>query len=364
MAESFLFSIAESLLAKLASRAFEEASRLVGLYDDLQDFTNTLSLVKAVLLDAQQKQQHNHELHEWLTQLKTVFSDAEDLLDEFECQTLRNKVVKAHGSTKDKVSHFFSTSSPLVFRYKMAQQIKDISNRLDKVAADRHKFSLERIDVDTRVVHRRDMTHSRLSDSDVIGRKHDKEMDKISFNHPVKLYDPLGKKFEIFVDTDEGGRMVLFGFCQYVAYYGFVSPCFLHLNYVGNNVFVHRIFLVEGVEIDYSRDLQAGGSNQLEVGSVDCEKILSSYDVRSSSLYLDSKFVKEGLVKGRKNYVLTNGHAQFWNCKIRWTCRSSFECYLTCGWKKYCQENGLVAGDRVRFMVQTDQSNVIQILKI
>ena len=175
MAESFLFSIAESLVAKLVSRAFEEASRVVGLYDNLRDLTKTLSLIKAVLLDAQQKQEHNHELREWLTQIKTVFSDAEDLLDEFECQTLRNKVVKAHGSTKDKVSHFFSTFNPLVFRYQMAQQIKDISNRLDKVAADRHKFSLQTIDVDTRVVHRRDMTHSRVSDSDVIGRKHDKE---------------------------------------------------------------------------------------------------------------------------------------------------------------------------------------------
>jgi len=175
MAESFLFSMAESLVAKLASHAFQEVSRLVGLYDNLRDLTNTLSLVKAVLLDAQQKQEHNHQLREWLTQLKTVFSDAENLLDEFECQTLRNKVVKAHGTIKDKVSHFFSTSDPLLFRYKMAQQIKDVKERLDKVAADRHKFSLQIIDVDTRVVHRRDMTHSSVSDSDVIGRKHDKE---------------------------------------------------------------------------------------------------------------------------------------------------------------------------------------------
>ncbi|ESW34216.1 hypothetical protein PHAVU_001G134300 [Phaseolus vulgaris] len=175
MAESFLFTIAESLITKIASHAFQEASRLVGLYDNLPDLTKTLSLVKAVLLDAQQKQEHNHQLREWLTQLKIVFSDAEDLLDEFECQTLRNKVVKAHGTTKDKVSHFFSSSNPLLFRYKMAQQIKDISNRLDKVAADRHKFSLQITDVDTRVVHRRDMTHSRVSDSDVIGRKQDKE---------------------------------------------------------------------------------------------------------------------------------------------------------------------------------------------
>ncbi|WVZ07584.1 hypothetical protein V8G54_020930 [Vigna mungo] len=175
MAELFLFSIAESLITKLASHAFQKASRVVGLYDDLRDLGNTLSFIKAVLLDAQQKQDHNHQLREWLTHLKTVFSEAEDLLDEFEYQTLQNKVVKAHGNTKDKVSRFFSTSNPLLFRYKMTQQIKYINNRLDKVAAHRHKFSLQIIDVDTRVVHRRDMTHSRVSDSDVIGRKNDKE---------------------------------------------------------------------------------------------------------------------------------------------------------------------------------------------
>uniref|UniRef100_A0A0R0KES2 Rx N-terminal domain-containing protein n=1 Tax=Glycine max TaxID=3847 RepID=A0A0R0KES2_SOYBN len=178
MAQSFIFSIAESLITKLASHAFQEASRVVGLYDHLRDLKKTLSLVKAVLLDADQKQEHNHELQEWLRQLKSVFYDAQDVLDEFECQTLRKQVLKAHGTIKDEVSHFFSSSNPLVFRSKMAQQIKDVSKRLDKVAADRHKFGLRIIDVDTRVVHRRDtslMTHSRVSDSDVIGREHDKE---------------------------------------------------------------------------------------------------------------------------------------------------------------------------------------------
>jgi len=70
------------------------------------------------------------------------------------------------------------------------------------------------------------------------------------------------------------------------------------------------------------------------------------------------------LGEGEKNYVLTNGQSQYWNCKIWWTGRSSFKCYLTCGWKKYCKENGLVASDRIRFIVQADETNVIQILKI
>ncbi|KAH1069804.1 hypothetical protein GYH30_007124 [Glycine max] len=144
-------------------------------YDHLREFEKTLSSVKAVLLDAEQKQEQNHELQEWLRQLKTVFSDAEDVLDELECQTLRKQVVKAYGTIKDKVSHFFPSYNPLVFRSKMAQQIKDVSMRLDKVAADRQKFGLQPIDVDQRVVHWREMTHSRVSDSDVIGREHDKE---------------------------------------------------------------------------------------------------------------------------------------------------------------------------------------------
>ncbi|RZB47803.1 putative disease resistance protein RGA1 [Glycine soja] len=178
MAELFLFSIAESRITKLASHAFQEASRVVGLNNHLRDLKKTLSLVKEVLLDAEQKQEHNHELQEWLRQLKSVFYDAQDVLDEFECQTLRKQVLKAHGTIKDEARHFFSSSNPLVFRSKMAQQIKDVSKRLDKVPADRNKFGLRIIDADTLVVHRRDtsrMTHSRVSDSDVIGREHDKE---------------------------------------------------------------------------------------------------------------------------------------------------------------------------------------------
>jgi len=97
------------------------------------------------------------------------------VLDEFECETLRKQVVQAHGNTTIKVAHFFSSSNPLVFHYRMAQQSKSIKKRLDKVATDRHKFSLERIDVDRCFVHKKDMTYSYVIDSDVIGRNQDKE---------------------------------------------------------------------------------------------------------------------------------------------------------------------------------------------
>ncbi|CAJ2673551.1 unnamed protein product [Trifolium pratense] len=140
MAESLLFSVAETFIGKLTSRVLDEASLALGVYDDLRRIKDTSSLIKAVLLDAEQKQWQNNELREWLRQIKHVFSDAEDVIDDFECEALRMQVVNTSGSIRRKVRRFFSSSNPFVYRVKMAHQIIDINARLAKVAADRHNF--------------------------------------------------------------------------------------------------------------------------------------------------------------------------------------------------------------------------------
>ncbi|XP_061364606.1 putative disease resistance protein RGA3 [Gastrolobium bilobum] len=175
MAESLLFSVAESLIEKLASPAVQKASSALGVYDDMRELRETVSFIKAVLLDAEQKQQQNNELRVWLRQVKRVFSEAEDIIDDVECEALRKHVVNTYGSIISKVLHFFSTSNPLVYCLIMVPQIKDVKRRLEKVAADRHTFGLQTIENDTRVVHRREMTHSHVDASDVIGREHDKD---------------------------------------------------------------------------------------------------------------------------------------------------------------------------------------------
>ena len=175
MAEYFVFEIAESLLGKLASNLYEEVSRAFDLYEDVQSFRDTLSIVKGVLLDAEEKKNKKHVLREWLRQIQNVCLDAEDVLDGFECQNLRKRVLKASGSTRMKVNHFFSSSNSLVFRFRMAHQIKNVRRRLDKIAADGNKFGLERIEVDNRLVQRRQMTYSHVDASGVIGRESDRE---------------------------------------------------------------------------------------------------------------------------------------------------------------------------------------------
>jgi len=176
MAESFVLDIANSLLGKLASYSYEEASRAYGVYEDLQGIKDTLSIVKGLLLDAEEKKNQKHGLREWLRQIQNICTDAEDILDGFEFQDKRKQVVKASASTRMKVRHFFSSSNPLAFRFRMAHHIKEIRERLDKVAADGSKFGLVRIDVDPGlVVQRREMTHSHVDSSSIIGRGYDRE---------------------------------------------------------------------------------------------------------------------------------------------------------------------------------------------
>jgi hypothetical protein len=176
MPESFVVDIADSLLGMLASYAYEEASRAFGVYKDLQGFKDTLSIVRGVMLDAEHKKDQKHGLREWLRQIQNICFDAEDVLDGFELQDKRKQVLEASGSTLVKVRHFFSSSNSLSFRIKMAHQIRDIRDRLDKVASDGSKFGLATINVDLGLdVHKRDMTYPDVDASSVIGREGDKE---------------------------------------------------------------------------------------------------------------------------------------------------------------------------------------------
>ncbi|KAH1246037.1 putative disease resistance RPP13-like protein 1 [Glycine max] len=175
MAEIYVSNISASLLGKLASHVYEEASRAYVVYEDLQGIKDPLSIVNGVLLGAEEKKEQRQGLREWLRQIQSVCYDAEDVLDEFECQKLRKQVVKASGSTSMKVGHFFSSLNPLVFRLRVTRRIKDVRERLDKIAADGNKFGLERIGGDHRLVPRREMTHSHVDASGVIGRGNDRE---------------------------------------------------------------------------------------------------------------------------------------------------------------------------------------------
>jgi hypothetical protein len=175
MAE-LLFVPVERLIEALCSSAAKEIGLLWGVRDEIESLTNTVSTIKDVLLDAEEKQAAgDRAVSRWLGRLEDVVYDADDLLDAVSTETLRRDIMTRDKKAKQ-VRIFFSKSNQLAYRLKMARKIKAIRKRLDAINADRQKFQLEVRHVETRVVNReRDQTHSLVREELVIGRENDKK---------------------------------------------------------------------------------------------------------------------------------------------------------------------------------------------
>ena len=199
------YGIAVKVLEQLGSRTFQEISSAWGIRSDLKKLELTVATIKAVLLDAEEKQASDHRLTIWLGELKDVLNDAENVLDEFHYRVLQKEVMKRYGSTSKKVCHFFSTSNPLVVRFDLAHKIKDIRKRVDDIAALKDKFNLaERLE-DRKIINmhqRRDMTHSFVNPLNVIGRDDDKEEIIYLFMDP---FENAGRNVNVIPIVGIGG---------------------------------------------------------------------------------------------------------------------------------------------------------------
>ncbi|EOY10167.1 Leucine-rich repeat containing protein, putative isoform 1 [Theobroma cacao] len=175
MAEPFAFNIAENVLETLTALVVQEISLACGVQSDFRKLREMLATVKPWILDAEEKQARNNQLQDWVQKLKDACYDAEDVLDEFEVESLRGQVLEQK-CIGNKVCNFFSSSNPLVFRLKMAHKIKKITERFSEIADLRDRFHLvEKHDDTMHVVLSDRETHSFVQASDVIGRDIDKK---------------------------------------------------------------------------------------------------------------------------------------------------------------------------------------------
>ncbi|KAL2501869.1 Disease resistance protein RGA2 [Forsythia ovata] len=175
MAETFLFNITEEVLSKVSSLALAEISLACSTKSEVNKLHNTLSTIKAVLLDANEQQTKNHELRDWLEKLKDAVYDADDLMDDLPTGVSPRKTQNSI-SVLEKVSRFFSCSNPLAYRFKIGHRISQIRKRLDETAADRKNFHLtEQAYINPIENRERDQTHSFVTASDIIGRDYDKK---------------------------------------------------------------------------------------------------------------------------------------------------------------------------------------------
>jgi hypothetical protein len=191
MAEAFAAEIAKSLLGKLGSFAVQEFRLAWGLEDDLARLEERLKAINVVLSDAEKQQSKNDRIRLWLHMLREVLYDAEDVLDEIECETLQRQVVKTKGSTSRKVQHCFTSSNMIPFSLKMGHKIKKIIERLAEISSLKSEFNLSEQATDcSHVLHEETgMNRSFDSFSGLIGRDEVKERIISLLEAPFKVGD-------------------------------------------------------------------------------------------------------------------------------------------------------------------------------
>ena len=169
MAEGALFHLAEKVLELLRSLTLQEVKLASSVKTEIEKLTNTVSTIQAVILDAEKQSSQDHQIKDWLKKLKDVLHDADDLLDDFSTDVLRQKVM-----TK-KVRIFCSSSNRLTFSPKMGHEIKAIRERLNAIAKDKEDFHFSQSFVEPQVMNRERGTYSFVFE-EVVGRENDKEV--------------------------------------------------------------------------------------------------------------------------------------------------------------------------------------------
>ncbi|CAB4298541.1 unnamed protein product [Prunus armeniaca] len=176
MAEGVLFNIAEGIIGRLGSLVLQEIALPWGVKDELRKLKEKVAQLRAVLLDAEQKQANDNEVKVWLESVEDAVYEADDVLDEFYTEAQWRQMVPGNNKVSKQVRIFFSSSNQLVFGLKMGHKIKDLNKRLHEMASNRTFGQLERNREDVEFVRRERVTHSFVREDNIIGRDEDKRV--------------------------------------------------------------------------------------------------------------------------------------------------------------------------------------------
>ncbi|XP_028116201.1 putative disease resistance protein RGA4 [Camellia sinensis] len=167
------------VLKNLNSLIQNEVGLLCGVNPEMTKLSSTLSTIQAVLEDAEQTQLQNKAIQTWLKELNDAAYEADDILDECATEALQCELKgQGYGSLK-KVSTSLLTCYPVqnvLFRHKIGNRIKEITQKLDAIAANRKFHLTEGVVAVTRVeydVSRE--TSSVIIEPQLYGRDEDKE---------------------------------------------------------------------------------------------------------------------------------------------------------------------------------------------
>ena len=162
---------------KLATPFLEEITNICGVKEELKKLRRTLRVIQTVLKDAEERQLTDRALRNWLTELKEVAYDVEDLLDECSPEVMvsgnRNRFI-------EQVRVFVPSLGNFASCINMLPKLNQIKETLDVLAEEKSFFNLSEVSVNNNSSSRSKSrgirkTGSLVIESEVIGREGDKE---------------------------------------------------------------------------------------------------------------------------------------------------------------------------------------------
>ncbi|OAY76185.1 Disease resistance protein RGA2 [Ananas comosus] len=192
MAEGIAFDLVKGVLGKLGSALWDEIGLLRSFKDDADDLRSNFSAMQAVLLDAEERTsagKENHALRDWMRKLKDAAYDAGDLLDEIRTQAAlrqqQHSEVQNQNQPAEKVRGFLSRANPmhLKFKVKMAHRMKELREKIGKIAKQRNDFGLAEAGPGRQAEFKHRETFSAVDEKEIVGRYDDKEKIGIWFTY-------------------------------------------------------------------------------------------------------------------------------------------------------------------------------------
>ncbi|PIA47474.1 hypothetical protein AQUCO_01400253v1 [Aquilegia coerulea] len=150
MAEAIVSVLNEQLGSIIQQELEQEVRLVVGVGKEVANLTTTLSIIKPVLEDAEEKQLRNEAVKFWLRELKDILYDADDVLDEwntknFIARHVRGVISYRSSNAKKVLSYMFSPCScfrPVKTDCDNASRIKTIREKIDVLALNKDQFNL------------------------------------------------------------------------------------------------------------------------------------------------------------------------------------------------------------------------------
>ncbi|KAA3476589.1 disease resistance protein RGA2-like [Gossypium australe] len=168
MADVIVSPLLQVVFEKLANPLINEIANRLGLKKEVKKLQRILFIIQAVLADAEEQQLTNKALTIWLTELKEVAYEMEDLLDEFSLQSIQ---FRDHSTIAQQVRSFIPSLVKAADCIDLLPRLKQIKETLQVLAEEMSSFNLSNKGMRKRGVRQ---TGSFIVESEVFGREKDK----------------------------------------------------------------------------------------------------------------------------------------------------------------------------------------------